>query len=176
MGYDTCTTGKSPTPFSLLSFNKANIMNTLDSPSNDFFTCSAVKNFPPTSSTGLENVILLVKQLMLTPKDNIQSISKITPKCFNGKQTKSNSKSTLPKLTGHLARPQPTELLHQKIPPLPDPTHPKHHTSPPLRSNPPKRTEQHNKHRQYFHTCRLQTGKITWFWSGQDQHGSDTTL
>ena len=91
------TTGKSPIPFSLLSFNEANIMNTLASPSKDFFTCSAVKKFPPILTTGLENVILLVKQLMLTPKDNIWSI------CFNGGHARSNSKSTLPKLTGHLA-------------------------------------------------------------------------
>jgi hypothetical protein len=100
---NSCTTGKSPTPFSLFYFKEANIMNTLASPSKDFFTCSAVKNFPPSAATGLENVTLLVKQLMLIPKVNIQSIPKITSIWFNRRHTRSNSKSTLPKLTGHLA-------------------------------------------------------------------------
>ena len=44
---------------------------------------------------------------------------------------------------------QPNDPLQPKIRPLPDPTPPKHPATPPLRSNPPKRTGQHNKYRQY---------------------------
>jgi len=75
--------------------------NTQASPSKYLFTCSTVKNFSPMRST-LENVSLLVEQLMLTLKDNIQSIPKITFMWDKGKQTKFNSKSTFPKLTRHL--------------------------------------------------------------------------
>ena len=47
-----------------------------------------------------------------------------------------------------------------------------HTASPPLLSNPPKRTEQHDKYRRYFCTCRIQTGKSPGF--GPDK--TDMTL
>jgi len=58
---------------------------------------------------------------MLTPKDNIQSILKITSISFNERKTRSNSKSTLPKLTGHLAQtekvvPEPLVGVSMTIP------------------------------------------------------------
>jgi hypothetical protein len=65
-------------------------------------------------------------------------------------------------LTSHHSTKDPLHALHPclsslwVIPTLARLTHKKQPATPSLCSNPPKRTEQHNKYRQYSRTCRIQ--------------------